>query len=155
VSSKTHRLVQLLRLTGSEKLELAVILLALPAVAISLKLCGYSQVQEWTRLGSNVVEVDPSSVEIRAHRTARLVRIAATHGPLKTNCLALSLTLAWLLSRQGVATDIRLGARKTANRFEAHAWVEFNGRCLFDADPSPGRFASFGPVETPHTETLQ
>jgi hypothetical protein len=47
-------------------------------------------------------------------------------------CLHRSLTLWWLLRRQGVASELRIGVRKEQGRFEAHAWVERAGVALND-----------------------
>ena len=54
-----------------------------------------------------------------------------------------SLALWWLLRRQGIASDLRLGMRKDASRFEAHAWVEYLGRVLNDRNDVHRRFAPF------------
>jgi hypothetical protein len=44
-------------------------------------------------------------------------------------CLAQSLALAWMLRRNGVAAVVRIGV-KTADGFDAHAWVESDGVAL-------------------------
>lgn len=47
--------------------------------------------------------------------------------PLPATRLRRSLVLWALLERAGVATELRLGFRKTDGVFEAHAWVELDG----------------------------
>jgi hypothetical protein len=49
-----------------------------------------------------------------------------------------------LLRRRGIAGDLRIGVRKEAGRFEAHAWVELGGRVLNDNEDVGERFAAFG-----------
>jgi len=63
---------------------------------------------------------------------ARFEDAAARHFFLRTNCLERSLVLCWLLERRGIDSQLRLGARKEAGRFEAHAWVEVDGSVVND-----------------------
>jgi hypothetical protein len=58
---------------------------------------------------------------------ARMAAAAARYLPFRTNCLEQSLVLWWLLRRRRIAADLKIGARKEANRFQAHAWVDFQG----------------------------
>jgi len=76
-------------------------------------------------------------------QTARMVRAAANHGPFHGNCLRQSLVLWWLLRRQGVESELRIGVRKAGARFEAHAWIEWLGRALNERDDVRQRFAAF------------
>jgi hypothetical protein len=59
-----------------------------------------------------------------------MVRVAASRGPYRGNCLQQSLTLWWLLRRQNIESQIRFGARKDGGEFKAHAWVEVDGYAL-------------------------
>ena len=58
---------------------------------------------------------------------ARMEAAAARHLPFQPNCLEQSLALWWLLRRRGIPADLRIGVRKDAANFEAHAWVEAGG----------------------------
>jgi len=53
-----------------------------------------------------------------------MVNAADRHGLVHPSCLAKSLTLWWLLGRQGIPSQLRIGTRKEKEKFEAHAWVE-------------------------------
>lgn len=75
----------------------------------------------------------------------RCVSRASSHGPYAGNCLSRSLTLLWLLRAAGVAGELRVGARTADGRLEAHAWVEFEGKALNDAETVGSRFAPFLP----------
>ena len=58
------------------------------------------------------------------------VEAAARRIPGAT-CLTQGITTQILLGRMGQPTDLRLGvARKPDGAFEAHAWVELNGRII-------------------------
>ncbi len=65
-------------------------------------------------------------------RIAWLVARAARNVPWPATCLRRSLVLWALLARAGVATELRLGFRRQAGAFEAHAWVERDGVPLND-----------------------
>jgi hypothetical protein len=50
--------------------------------------------------------------------------------------------LLWaFLLRNGVASELRLGFRNSDGKFEAHAWVEWNGAPLNDAPDVRSRYA--------------
>lgn len=67
---------------------------------------------------------------IEAQRTAALLIAVARYAFPRPNCLHRSLVLNRVLSAQGIPSDIRYGVRRRDGRFEAHAWVEHNGKPL-------------------------
>ena len=78
-----------------------------------------------------------------ARRTVRAVRSAELHGLTKPNCLERSVTLWWMLRREGIEGELHIGARHQAGKFEAHAWVELDGRVLNDAADVHQHYARF------------
>lgn len=83
------------------------------------------------------------SGDAMASSLALNVEVAARHLFFRTNCLERSLALWWLLRRRGIASDLRIGARKESELFEAHAWIELNGVVLNDSDGAHLHFAPF------------
>ena len=83
----------------------------------------------------------PSAQE-RAALTARMVRAVWRSGIGHPNCLNASLALWWLLARQGIASDLRVGVRKDGEKFEAHAWVECGGAALNEPETRHQHYAS-------------
>jgi hypothetical protein len=82
-----------------------------------------------------------------AELIARMAAAAARHVFFGTNCLEQSLVLWWLLRRRGIAAELRIGARKEFERFEAHAWVEADSAVLNDATAEHRHFVPFdGPI---------
>ncbi len=65
-----------------------------------------------------------------ARRIAHLEVVTAANLFLRTSCLEQSLALCRMLRHRGMNADLRIGARKEADRFEAHAWVELDGTVL-------------------------
>lgn len=111
-------------------------------LSLSLRLGGFRRTREFLsrrlpRAAGRPAPPDTSAI------VARMVRAAAHNGPGTPTCLAESLALWWLLGRQGCFAELRIGIRKPAGRFEAHAWVECNGRVLNDADETHRHYARF------------
>jgi hypothetical protein len=135
------------RLSSAERRALAQALVLLPLTALALWLVGF---RRWQAALARVapVEVSPDGRDeadaIREGRAvARLVDAAARHGPYRATCLPRSLVLWWLLRRRGIDGQLRIGVRKEAGRFEAHAWTEFRGTVLNDGEDVRERFAAF------------
>jgi len=67
------------------------------------------------------------------------VRVGSRY--LSAACLSQSLVLHWLLARAGYSSNIHIGVRIDPRAgFEAHAWVECNGRILLDLPHEMGRY---------------
>lgn len=144
-----------LRLARRERVLLVGAILLLPVTALGLRLAGF---RRWQRALSNLspegralAAGDPLE---QARRTARVVGIAVRRGFYRANCLPQSLVLWFLLRRQGIESDLRIGVRKNANQCEAHAWVECLGQVLNDSEDVSDRFMPFssaiismGPME--------
>jgi hypothetical protein len=78
---------------------------------------------------------------------ARMAAAAARNVFVRTNCLEQSLVLWWLLRRRGITAELRIGARKEFERFEAHAWVEVDSAALNNAGAEHLHFVPFdGPI---------
>ena len=72
-----------------------------------------------------------------------MVLAAARRLPLQGNCLERSLTLWLLLARRGISARLRIGARRSGEKFEAHAWVERNGEALGEPEGRHLHYAAF------------
>ena len=143
------------RLSGFERgiaLEAAA---ALVATWVGLRLAGFRRWQAalaWFAPPPAAYITEQNSVN-SARMIARMEQSAANHLFFRANCLEQSLTLSWLLHRRGIAAELRIGARKDAGRFEAHAWVESNGVVLNDTSESHLHFVPFdGPVSAMETQ---
>jgi hypothetical protein len=83
------------------------------------------------------------AINERVAMTSRMVLAAARNSPISSTCLERSLSLWWLLSRQNVATQFRIGVKKDGEKFAAHAWVERNGVAIGEHGESHLHFAAF------------
>jgi len=72
-----------------------------------------------------------------------MVRAAVRNSLGHPTCLEESLALWWLLRRQGIGSDLRVGVRKDGEKFEAHAWVERDGIALNEPEARHQHYAAF------------
>jgi Transglutaminase-like superfamily len=120
----------------------------LPLISLSLRLCGFRSTQASLKkhITSAASKRHDSTDLAKAERTAliaRMVRGAADRSIGGATCLERSLVLWWLLERQGIASSVRIGARKIGPKFEAHAWVECDGLALNDPEEVHEHYAAF------------
>ena len=112
-------------------------LLTVMAMQIGLHVFTFPRLLAWTR---RIRAGTPLPADKVLH-AAWLVSIACRLTPCR--CLARSLTLARVLGRRGVATEMRIGVLTEGGALQAHAWVEWMGRVLNDHPGNLQRFAPF------------
>jgi hypothetical protein len=123
----------------------------LPLISLSLRIRGFRFTQGALQTlagGAKDAAVNRSSCRgcsssLRLQSAARMVRAAARRSLIKTGCLEESLALWFLLRREGIAADLRIGARKIAGNFDAHAWVECDGEALNQVEEVHRHYAVF------------
>jgi hypothetical protein len=135
------------RLSALERGLLWRALVLLPLTTIALRVLGF---RRWhaalARLGSaefSSAAVPARSPTEKAQLTTRLVQVASREGLCRTNCLEQSVVLWWLLRRQGISSDLRIGVCKSGDGVAAHAWVEIAGMVLNDAQDVHQHYAAF------------
>ena len=91
----------------------------------------FPRVQEWvaSRYKARQANSSEENWEI-IQRNQRMVLLAARYSLYRMECLRQALALQALLGEKGIPTELRFGARKTANQFLAHAWLEYEGRSI-------------------------
>jgi len=102
-----------------------------------------------TPSGTHALGPSSESDLARAHAIARLVAIAASHTPVAVACLHRSLVLWWLLRRNGIPCELRLGARAGSGPFGAHAWVQCAGVALNEDTARLAQYAPFAEAVVP------
>ena len=118
----------------------------LPMLTLGLRLFGtrgcFVALKRITPMARSVANSE-TSARHRVARTEWLVRVASMHGPIQGNCLIQSLTIWWLLHRQGIPTELRIGVRKSHGRLEAHAWAEHDDQVVNDDPDIARRYSPF------------
>ena len=150
---------KLQELSWSEGYLLAQALLMLPLTSVGLRWIGFRRWQSVLSAIAPIAERPASNRNSNPIRHAqiatRMVKIAARYGPCRATCLAESLTLRWLLRRQGIESNLRIGVRTEDGRLAAHAWVEHCGLVLNDAADVHQRFAPFDEAVVPLVVEIQ
>jgi Transglutaminase-like superfamily len=126
-------------------LRAAVLLLM---ISLSLKLRGFRATQQTLQKlsipsSAKTSPNDDVATNERVKMTVRMVNAAARHGWGRPSCLEKSLALWWLLKQQGTASSVRIGARKSGEKLEAHAWVEREGIALNEPQQEHRHYATF------------
>ena len=120
---------------------------ALAATWAGLRLVGFRRWKStliWLTPDPESAGVLQESARIASAReVARILEATSRHLIFHASCLEQSLVLWWLLARRGIPADLRIGARKEAGRFEAHAWVELGSVVLNDSGEAHLHFAPF------------
>jgi hypothetical protein len=115
----------------------------LPLISASLRLRGFRKTQLSLQRRSSVRSAPCGDALAAARLIARMVRAAVRSGLRHPTCLEEALTLCWLLARRGIASELRVGVRKSGERMEAHAWVECHGGALNEPEDVHENFAAF------------
>src|SRR5262245_57087690 len=134
------------QLPAAAKADLLRALLLLPLIRTSLKLRGFDKTLRFLQRHAakpGLAAISQARAAADAKQTCRMVMAAARRLPAQGNCLERSLTLWWLLARRGIASRLRIGARKTGQKFEAHAWVEWNGEAVGEPEGTHLHYAAF------------
>jgi hypothetical protein len=141
-----REIAKLRALTGAERRLLIVSCAVTPLVAGGLSILGFRRMHaalaRWPRRRDARFGTEQAASS-RALSVAKVVAIAAGRGPVRASCLRRSLLLWWLLRRDGIETTLRVGVSRERGTLHAHAWVEYMGRPLNDADDIAARFPAF------------
>jgi len=139
------RLRRFSALPRAAKMDFVRASLLLPLIRMSLRLRGFRATQKslQLRIGRGVAALSESAAADETKQTCRMVFAAARYSPISVTCLERSLVLWWLLARRGMATQLRIGARKSGKKFEAHAWLEQNGVAIGEPDGTHLHYAAF------------
>lgn len=123
-------------------------LVLLPLVSISLDFWGTKATQRTLERLSPLPD-DPSGSDSPKddrnpfiEKAVRMVLMASRYTRPWATCLRKSLVLWFFLRRQGIDTQVRIGVRN-AGEFQAHAWVEYQGKVLGDRQDVRDQYAIF------------
>lgn len=124
--------------TGGDIRDLGSAILLVPAFHVAVRIAGFARTAARIERRSGVL--GPSDDAISVERCRLAINRVKQYSPIRGNCLSQSMALAWMLRGRGVQPNLRLGARLTESKFEAHAWVEWRGRVLNDSQDVHSRF---------------
>lgn len=140
-SSRWHKLRAL---SLQERRILAQAWLLLPVVAIHLRLFGFAATSRRLQPTRQPQKTRPAGDTMpHALKLSRLVGIAGRHHVADFACLTRSLVAWAMLQSHGIAAELKIGVRKQAGKFQAHAWVEVDGQVVNDNHRVTEEYAAF------------
>ena len=117
------------RMRAADKWLFVRIYVALVRVRVALWVRPFDRVREYARQLGEKRAADTSK-RLSAHDLTSLVNAAACYIPRAT-CLTQALVADAILRRYGYAAELKIGVgRGETNRFQAHAWVELDGKVV-------------------------
>ena len=124
-------------LPSSDRWVLCQALVLLPVSGLILRMIGLRRTYELAQKAAGVVrDQEGADLYVRANRIATLIQKAADEGPYHAACLETAVVSGWILARQGIDQQLRIGVRKRRGVVEAHAWLEHRGQPLAGHDES-------------------
>lgn len=121
-------------------------LLLMFSVNTALKVFGFRRVYRFLSRSTRRYENrDRKNRQLAAAKksAALLQQVNREYSLFGSPCIAESMTLWWLLIRQGIDARFRIGVRTLTGVFESHAWVEYNGHALNEVDHAEKIFTVF------------
>ncbi len=105
-------------------------------VDLGLCLLPFPRLRAWAAPGglaySRDIPAEEALAQIRGIQS--LVNSAANNHLYPMTCLRRSLVLQRMLRRRGILTELRLGVRKEDGQLQAHAWLEYQGQPVGEAE---------------------
>jgi hypothetical protein len=108
-----------------EKLVLSQLIATAVAITLILRNLGWRRISRLTLSASDIRWLASFPLlqrEWPIEKITPLVELASGVCP-RNRCLVRSIMMVWLLRTRGVPAELRLGVRKRAGAFEAHAWT--------------------------------
>jgi len=117
-----------------------------PRITFSLRYRGFQRTREALQKKPPphaLRETGKAKASEKIRKTCRMVKAAVRYGLVRPSCLAESLALWHLLQSQGISARLRIGVRKLPEKFEAHAWVEYEGAALDQTEALHRHYVAF------------
>lgn len=145
MSASLSRLKKLGSLAAPQRKILAFALLVLPAMSVCVRVLGLQKTRVLFGVAQVARPVRPQDAAARplVREIAWLTLVAARYLPISISCLPLALTQIWLLNRNDLPSELRIGVRKRQVGIDAHAWTEYCGEPLTEPMAVHQNFAAF------------
>ena len=139
------RVLRFFRVSGRERSVLIWSFVWVTFFRIGLWILPFNVTKKWTVCNGNTISADydgQTVIEI-----VRSVRFASKFVPYAT-CLTQALAARKLLERCGQVAELKIGVTKSNGDFEAHAWLEIDGRIVLGKQRMHSRYAVLGASHT-------
>jgi hypothetical protein len=112
---------------------------------IGLWVLPFGATKKWTV--GNADPITKNSDKQTVIEIIRAVRFASRYVPY-ASCLTQALAARKLLGEYGQTAELKIGVTKSDGDFEAHAWLEIDGRIVLGKQRMHSRYAVLGPNQT-------
>jgi len=134
-------LIKFLNLPHLEKKLFCQVLLTVCVIRAGLWVLPFKWVKRYLAINNSAKSQDDSADWIVITSVTNKVKTCSRFVPYAT-CLTQALTTHSVLNRQGASSELKIGVAKDGNgKFEAHAWLEVNGKIIIGKIPRHQRFA--------------
>lgn len=136
-----------LQRSSAQRCLLGKALLLLGAIRLGLWLLSFQTLQKMVTRAAQGSLKPRKAGQAPVDKIVWAVRVASRYVPEAT-CLTQALAAQVLLARRGHPVNLRLGvARSETGEFQAHAWVECQGRVVIGGTTAPLHFTPLPPLE--------
>ena len=137
-----------LRLPTAERRLLIETALLLEAIKLSMRLLQFRTLRRLLVRVSDAASAKPRHADqLPVERVVWAVEATSRHTPGVKTCLTQALAAQVLLARRGHPALLRIGvARREQEQFQAHAWVESEGKVVIGGS-EPGRYTPLAGLE--------
>jgi len=141
LNNEAGALARFRALSWTDRRRLLALVLLLPTVDLMLRSLGLQRTQRLLGVEREMPDAPVADGDARyADRLAQLAAIAGRRGLYANTCLRQALAVQWWLRRRGLPARLRIGARRTGDGLDAHAWVELAGVPLAQGNELPPAF---------------
>jgi len=112
---------------------------------IGLSVLPFSATKKWTIDNDEPISTDHDRQTVI--EVVRSIRVASRFVPHAT-CLTQALAARKLLEHYGQRAELKIGVTKSNGDFEAHAWLEIDGRIVLGKQRMHSRYAVLGANQT-------
>lgn len=110
---------------------------------VALRLRPFPELQAFAARLTSLPTPSPEQIASLIRRLMVAVDRARYNHLYPMTCLRRALTLQKLLAKRGIAVELKIGVRKQDGQLSAHAWLEFQGQPLGEAETITETFAAF------------
>jgi len=135
------------RLSFSEQVLLVRATIVLALIRLGLWLLPFRVLKEFLSKVDGPARVASRKSDLSAEHAVWAVRVATRYVPHAT-CLTQALTGQLLLGFEGIPASVHIGiAREKGRAFEAHAWLDSEGKVLIGGPDSTQKYMRLLPID--------
>ena len=141
-----NRVTRFFKITARERSVLLRSFIWVTLYRVGLWVLPFAMTKKWTSAAVAPVMTEAYDRHL-VLEVIRAVRFASGFVP-SASCLTQALAARKLLGHYGQMADLKIGVTKSRGTFEAHAWLEIDGRIVIGKQPMHYRYSVMGTSQT-------